>query len=180
MVRKTFAHENCSIARALEILGDGWTLMILREAFLGTRRFADFESHLGISKNVLSHRLQHLVDHGILETVDAGRHGSRFEYQLAPIGKDLITVLTALRQWGDRWIFGEGKEPLLVMDRQTGCPIERVRIRDRSGTPLHPRDLVLRPGPGASRETLRRFRTRAKSAPPSSNPPRRPDHEPES
>ncbi|MCA9716764.1 MAG: helix-turn-helix transcriptional regulator [Myxococcales bacterium] len=158
--RVGFAEQNCSIAQAIEVLGDGWTLMILREAFLGTRRFAEFQRALGISKNVLSGRLTQLVEHGVLAQVDAGRHGTRYEYALTAKGKDLATVLTALRQWADRWVYGEGREPLLVVDRRTGEPIPRLRILDASGAPVRDRDLELRAGPGASPATRERLARR--------------------
>jgi DNA-binding HxlR family transcriptional regulator len=157
-VRTRFRGENCSVARFLEILGDWWTLLIVREAFSGTRRFADFEAKLDISKNILSKRLAHLVEHGVLARVDAGVHGHRYEYELSAQGKDLITVLTAVRQWGDRWVFGEGREPLLVVDVRTGRPIPRVRLLGEDGRPLRARDIAVRPGPGASRATLARLR----------------------
>lgn len=157
---RDYGDADCSVARSLEILGDGWTLLVLREAFFGTRRFADFEARLAISKNILASRLANLVEEGVLEKVDAGHYGSRFEYQLTPKGKDLTTVLTALRQWGDRWIFGEGREPLLVIDRQTGEPIERLRIRRADGSAVPAADLELRPGPGASTAALERWRDR--------------------
>jgi len=159
-MRRSLGDWNCSVARTLEVLGDGWTMLILRDAFLGTRRFADFEAALGISKNILTKRLQHLVDHGVMEKVDAGVHGTRFEYLLTRKGKDLLTVVTALRQWGDRWEFGPGNEPILVVDQATGDPIEPVRIRRVDGTPVPSRDLGVRPGPGASEDTLRRFQER--------------------
>jgi DNA-binding HxlR family transcriptional regulator len=159
-VRRRFDDENCAVAQALEVLGDWWTLLVVREAFLGTRRFADFEAHLGISKNILTARLNHLVDHGVLARVDAGVHGTRYEYELTAMGKDLLTVVTALRQWGDRWIFGEGKEPLLVYDRRTGRPIPRVTLRGEDGEPLRGRDLEVRPGPGASAKTRARAAAR--------------------
>jgi len=158
-MRIRFARQNCSVARSLEILGDWWTLLVVREAFLGTRRFADFEAALEISKNVLAARLAHLVKHGVLETVDAGTHGKRFEYQLTPMGRDLATVMTAIRQWGDRWIFGEGNEPLEVRDRRTGRAIPRLRIVGEDGQPLRGADLELRPGPGASKRTRERYRS---------------------
>jgi DNA-binding HxlR family transcriptional regulator len=160
VARRRFDKEDCSVAQALEVLGDWWTLLIVREAFFGTRRFADFEAELRISKNILTRRLAHLVEHGVLERVDAGEHGPRFEYQLTPMGKDLTTVLTALRQWGDRWIVGEGKESLHVLDRRTGKPIPRLRITGEDGQPLGGRDLEVRPGPGASKRTLARFNAR--------------------
>lgn len=140
-MRRRFHDQNCSVAQALEVLGDWWTLLVVRDAFLGVRRFADFELRLGISKNVLTKRLAHLVEHGVFERVDAGTHGERFEYVLTAKGKDLITLLTALRQWGDRWIYGEGNEPVRVVDRRTGRPIPRVRLLDESGQPLRGSDL---------------------------------------
>jgi DNA-binding HxlR family transcriptional regulator len=159
-VRHRFCDENCSVARTLEIVGDWWTLLVVREAFAGTRRFADFEANLDISKNVLTKRLEHLVHHGVLARVDAGVHGERYEYELTPKGKDLVTILTALRQWGDRWVFGEGREPLLVLDARTGRPIPRLRLLGEDGKPLRASDIAVRPGPGASRATLARYRRR--------------------
>ena len=161
-MRRRFEDENCAVAQALEVLGDWWTLLVVREAFVGTRRFADFEANLGISKNVLTQRLEHLVEHGVLARVDAGVHGTRYEYELTAMGKDLVTVMTALRQWGDRWIFGEGREPLVVVDRRTGRPIPRLAVQGEDGERLRGRDLELRPGPGASPTTRARF-TRSKS-----------------
>lgn len=159
-MRRRFNRENCSVARALEILGDWWTLLLVREAFLGVRRFADFEANLGISKNVLTRRLDHLVRHDIFARVDAGVHGERYEYVLTPMGKDLVTVMTALRQWGDRWVFGQGREPLLVLDRRTGRPIPPLRILDETGALMQARDMEPHPGPGASKRTLARARKR--------------------
>lgn len=148
---------NCSVARSLEVLGDWWTLLIIRDAFLGTRRFADFQRNLDVARNVLSERLRHLVRYGVLEKVDAGEFGTRFEYQLTPKGKDLFTVITALRQWGDRWIFGEGNEPLLVVDTRTGRPLPRLRVRDAEGTTVEARNVEVQPGPGADAATRERF-----------------------
>jgi len=143
-MRRRFDDQRCSVAQSLEIIGDWWTLLIIRDAFLGVRRFADFEARLGISKNILTRRLAHLVEHGVLERVDAGRHGQRYEYVLTAKGRDLFTVLTALRQWGDRWVYGEGNEPLEVLDRRTGRPIPRVRVLDEEGRPVRAPDLVVR------------------------------------
>jgi DNA-binding HxlR family transcriptional regulator len=144
-MRRRFDDEECSVAQSLEILGDWWTLLVVREAFLGARRFTDFADRLAISKNILTRRLDHLVKHGVLAKVDAGVHGERYEYELTRMGKDLVTVITALRQWGDRWIYGEGKEPLVVIDRRTGRPIPRLRIVGEDGASLGGRDLELRP-----------------------------------
>jgi DNA-binding HxlR family transcriptional regulator len=157
-MRHRFRHDNCSIARSLEVLGDWWTLLVIREAFLGTRRFADFATNLPIARNILAARLDHLVDHGVMARVDAGVHGTRYEYELTAMGKDLVTLITALRQWGDRWVFGAGNEPVVVRDRRTGRPIPRVRILDEAGAPIRGSDLEVVPGPGATAGTRARYR----------------------
>ncbi len=153
MGRTSFDDANCSIARSLDALGDWWTLLIVRDAFFGVRRFADFERHLGISKNVLSARLRGLVEHGILERVDAGEHGERFEYVLTDKGEALLPVLTTLREWGDAWIFGAGREPLVMTDRATGRPLAPTLVRDADGHAIERRGIRARPGPGADAAT---------------------------
>ena len=166
-MRRRFDKENCSVAQALEVLGDWWTLLVIREAFFGFRRFGEFQENLGISKNVLTRRLGHLVERGVLAQVDVGEHGTHYEYVLTPMGKDLIAVITALRQWADRWVAGVGNEPILVCDRRTGRPIPRLQLRGEDGEVLRGADLEVRPGPGANRATLARFRIndrRGKSA----------------
>ena len=155
MGRKRFDHMNCGIAQALEAFGDWWTLLIIRDAFFGVRRFSDFERNLGIAKNVLSARLQHLVDHGIFERVDVGTDGERFEYRLGAKGEALLPVLTALREWSDEWVFGPGHEPLILRDRRTGRRVPRLRVTAADGAPLTRRDLRAEPGPGAAPETVR-------------------------
>jgi DNA-binding HxlR family transcriptional regulator len=154
MGRTRFDEMNCGIAQALEALGDWWTLLIVRNAFFGMRRFADFEVDLGISKNVLSDRLTHLVEHEILEKVEAGTHGSRYEYQLTARGEALLPVLTSLREWSDEWIFGSGNEPVIVRDRRTRRRVPKLRVRDADGRLLGRRDLRTELGPGARGESL--------------------------
>jgi len=148
MSRKRFDQFNCGIAQALEQLGDWWTLMIVRDAFFGTRRFGDFEKSLGIAKNILSDRLRRLVAHEIFEKVDQ-------EYRLAAKGEALLPVLTALREWSDEWVFGRGAEPIIVKDRRTGRRIPKLRVVDADGNEVTRRDLRTVPGPGASAETQR-------------------------
>ena len=146
---------NCGIAQALEVLGDWWTLLIVRNAFFGMRRFGDFEANLGIAKNVLSARLQHLVEHGILAKVDVGEQGERFEYRLTEKGEALLPLLTVLREWSDEWVFGRGNEPVIVKDRRTNRRVPKLRVTDADGNPLGRRDLRTEPGPGATRDTVR-------------------------
>ncbi|MGH0034037.1 MAG: winged helix-turn-helix transcriptional regulator [Myxococcota bacterium] len=161
MARKRFDQMNCSVAQGLEVLGDWWTLLLVREAFFGTTRFKDFERNLGIAKNILAARLEHLVEHGVFRREPLGDEGKRWEYRLTPMGKDLLTLITALREWSDRWIYGEGNEPLVVRDARTGERPPPLRIRDEDGCPIDARRLVPEPGPGADRETRARFRALA-------------------
>jgi DNA-binding HxlR family transcriptional regulator len=156
MSRTRFADMNCGIGQALEVFGDWWTLLIIRDAFFGVRRFADFERSLGIAKNILSARLQHLVDHEIFEKVDVGAEGQRFEYRLTEKGEALLPVLTALREWSDEWVFGRGNEPIVMFDR-AGKRVPKMKLTNADGKALTRRDLRARPGPGASPDTLRRF-----------------------
>lgn len=162
MGRKRFADMNCGIGQALEAFGDWWTLLIVRDAFFGARRFGDFERSLGIAKNVLSARLSHLVDHGIFERVDVGSEGEHFEYRLTEKGEALLPVLTALREWSDEWVFGRGNEPIIVRDRRTGRRLPKLRVTDSDGNPLSRRELRTVPGPGASPDTIRRLAPRGR------------------
>jgi DNA-binding HxlR family transcriptional regulator len=159
MGRKRFEGMNCGVAQALEALGDWWTLLIVRDAFFGARRFGEFERSLGIAKNVLSARLQHLVEHGIFERVDAGTLGEHFEYRLTKKGEALLTVLIAMREWSDEWVFGRGKEPLILEDRRTGRRIPRLRVTDRDGRAITFDDVRAVPGPGASAQKNQPVRT---------------------
>jgi DNA-binding HxlR family transcriptional regulator len=162
VARKRFAGMNCGVAQALEVMGDWWTLLIVRDAFFGARRFGDFEQSLGVARNILSSRLRHLVRHGVFSRVDVGSEGVRFEYRLTEKGEALLPVLTALREWSDEWVFGRGNEPVIVRDRRTGRRLPRLRVTDADGNPLTRRDLRTVPGPGASRETIRRLARRTR------------------
>lgn len=150
MRKASFADMNCSVAQTLEIVGEWWTLLILRDAFLGVRRFDDFVERLGISRNVLADRLDKLVTTGVLERrpYDEGR--GRYDYVLTEKGRDLWPVLTTLREWGDRWIMGEGNEPLVIEHRSCGATTHLRLTCDGCGEALDTRSVVPRPGPGAS------------------------------
>lgn len=119
MRKVSFADMNCSIAQTLELVGEWWTLLIVRDAFLGIRRFDDFVERLGISRNVLTDRLDKLVEADILERREYDPGRGRSDYVLTESGRALWPVLTALRQWGDEWIIGEGREPIVL--RHVGC-----------------------------------------------------------
>jgi DNA-binding HxlR family transcriptional regulator len=155
--RKRFDDMNCGIGQALEVVGDWWSLLIVRDAFFGLTRFRQFERSLGIAKNILARRLEHLVDHGIFERVEAGETGRHSEYHLTAKGEALVTVLIALREWSDEWVFGRGNEPIILADRRTGKRIPKLKIRDAQGREVSPRNLRAVPGPGASDDTKQRL-----------------------
>jgi DNA-binding HxlR family transcriptional regulator len=146
--RKSFADLNCSIAQALEVVGEWWTMLIVRDCFFGITRFEDFHERLGISRNVLTDRLEHLVAHGVLVPVPYQEHPVRRDYRLTDKGRDLWLVLTALRQWGDRWEAEEGP-PVILEHKTCGHETNAVAICSACAAPLEVRELRLRPGPGA-------------------------------
>ncbi|WP_309045523.1 winged helix-turn-helix transcriptional regulator [Marinobacter sediminicola] len=143
MARKRFDDSNCSVARALNQVGDWWSLLIVLHAMYGTRRFVDFQQELGIAKNILCDRLARLVDNGVLKKVDVGEHGSRFEYRLTEKGRDLFPVVIALRQWGDKWNPAPDETPLDLRDKATGQPIQPVQVQNAEGDPITVRDVFV-------------------------------------
>ncbi|MGM0768403.1 MAG: winged helix-turn-helix transcriptional regulator [Pseudomonadota bacterium] len=143
MARKRFDDSNCSVARALNEVGDWWSLLIVLHAMHGTRRFVDFQQELGIARNILCDRLARLVDNEVLKKVDVGEHGSRFEYRLTEKGRDLFPIVIALRQWGDKWNPAPDQPPLDLRDRETGRAILPVDVRDAEGRPLTVRDVFV-------------------------------------
>lgn len=143
MYRKTFTGFDCSIARALDQVGEWWSLLIVRECTLGTSRFDEFQRRLGIARNVLTKRLNHLCEQGILAKVPVGEGERFFQYQLTPKGEALYPVLVALLQWGDRWAgTGEGG-PTRLVDEHTGKPVEWMGPRSEGGPVLGFRDIRL-------------------------------------
>jgi DNA-binding HxlR family transcriptional regulator len=135
MLPRAYANEHCSIAATLEIVGDRWTLLILREASVGVRRFADFQARLGLARTVLSDRLGRLVDEGILERRRYQERPERFEYPLTAKGEDLWPVLKALMTWGDEHVMG-GQAPVLHRHRACGGLITDRRVCSRCGAPV--------------------------------------------
>jgi DNA-binding HxlR family transcriptional regulator len=143
MARKRFDDSNCSVARALNEVGDWWSLLIVLQAMYGTRRFVDFQQQLGIAKNILCDRLIRLVENQVLRKVDVGEHGSRFEYRLTEKGRDLFPVVIALRQWGDKWNPVPDGARLDLRDRATGRAIQPVEVQDADGKSLTIRDVFV-------------------------------------
>jgi DNA-binding HxlR family transcriptional regulator len=145
--------QPCPVAASLNQLGDMWTLMIVREALLGATRFGDFQRNTGIAKNLLADRLSQMVGDGILSRHDIGQRGVRHEYRLTRKGASLVPIMVAISQWGNEWIFGEGREPMALVHRATGEPIAPLRPTNAAGEILDWRDVRMRPGPGAVRST---------------------------
>ena len=146
-----------SIAHVLDIIGEGWSLLIIREAFFGTRRFEEFQSRLGIARNILTARLKKLCANEILDRVPVREGAKRHEYVLTDKGKDMMPLLIALTQWGDKWVFGKNNEPFIFLDREHGRPISRIRVYSADGNALRPRDIMVEAGPGASGEVRDRI-----------------------
>jgi DNA-binding HxlR family transcriptional regulator len=149
--RLRYSSSNCSIARTLGVVGEKWTLLVLREAFYGVRRFDDFHSALGCARNLLSARLKTLVENGVLEKQeyrdDQGRR--RDEYRLTDKGRDLLPAVVALMQWGDRWAADEAGPAVVLRHRDCGEPVS-VRLGcDAGHAALGARDVRAVPGPGA-------------------------------
>ncbi|MBF6061487.1 helix-turn-helix transcriptional regulator [Nocardia terpenica] len=142
---------NCSIRNTLDIVGEKWTLLVLRESFYGVRRFDEFQRALGCARNILSARLKTLVDEGLLRPESYREPGSRprTEYRLTRKGVELFPVLVALMQWGDRWTADPAGPPVLISHRDCGEHVG-VELRCAAGHgPVHARDIELAPGPGA-------------------------------
>ena len=146
-----------SVGHVLDVIGEGWSILIIREAFLGTRRFEEFQGRLGIARNILTARLKKLCASEILDRVPVKEGAKRHEYRLTTKGRDMMPLLIALTQWGDKWVFGENREPLIFLDRENGDPIQRVEVFSSRGQVLRPRDVKVRPGPGATPEARQRI-----------------------
>ncbi|TVS18031.1 MAG: transcriptional regulator [Gammaproteobacteria bacterium] len=154
MKLKSFSEMNCSLAQALEVVGERWTLLILRDAFFGIRRFEEFQRRLGIARNILSARLARLVEEGILERHSVSPGGKWAEYRLTEKGKSLQPALLALVQWGDRWYPNEEGLRVDFYDRRSGESIAPIRPHNQQGEPLEPRDIRARPGPGGPKKLV--------------------------
>ena len=141
MKRKSLCTTNCPIARALDVIGDWWSLLLVRDAFFGKRRFSEFHKSLGLAKNILCTRLQKLVSHGIFEACPASDGSTYQEYMLTEKGRRLYLVLVALRQWGENFLFNEGEVDLLLVDRDNGQPVKPLELRSQDGRLLGPADL---------------------------------------
>jgi DNA-binding HxlR family transcriptional regulator len=148
MQHKSFAEMHCSIAQCLEIVGERWSLLLIRDVFLGVTRFDDIQQRLGISRNILNQRLSHLVEQGILTKVPYTEHPPRFDYQLTAKGRDLWPVITAMRQWGDSHAAPDGP-PLQLIHRDCSQITDAHMTCSVCGGRVDADNVKAIPGPGA-------------------------------
>ena len=143
---KRISHKGslCGVARPLDAIGDWWSLLIVRDAFDGLRRFGEFQKSLGLAKNILSVRLRNLVAHGILETVPASDGSPYQEYSLTEKGRGLFPVLVALRQWGEDFFFDPDEPHVELIDRKTGLPVRKLELRAQDGRVIGADDTLVR------------------------------------
>lgn len=143
MKRKRFDNDTCPIARSLDEIGDWWTLLIVRNALAGTRRFSEFQQQLGISKNILATRLEKLVGDGIFEMRPDPLGSRHQEYHLTEKGNRLRMVLLAMRQWGEDELFTSGEEMTMLVDQRDRLPLAPVTVRAHDGRELSEDEIEL-------------------------------------
>lgn len=142
--RKSLADSSCQVARALDIVGERWALLIMRDAFDGVRRFGAFQESLDIARNILTDRLRLLVEAGVLDVVPASDGSAYQEYVLTPKGEALFPVIVALRQWGEANLFARGEKHSQLINRTSGKPVPKLILRDADGMPLVTADTVVK------------------------------------
>jgi DNA-binding HxlR family transcriptional regulator len=148
MQRTNFGDMACSIARTLDVVGEPWTPLVLRDVYVGITRFEQIQQELGISRKVLTERLNHLVEHDVLERRPYDNR-PRYEYHLTTKGAELFDVLMVMVGWGDKWLAGKAGPPVLYRHHHCG-EVSRVDLRCiHCGEPMHAGDIDVLPGPGA-------------------------------
>jgi DNA-binding HxlR family transcriptional regulator len=166
MKRTSFAGWPCSIARTMDLMGDWWTPLVLRDAFYGLRKFDEFQQALGIARNTLADRLRRLVDEGLLEKQPYQREPVRYDYLLTEKGRDFFAVLAAMSRWGDRWLAGPEGPPIMFHHDRCGHDSHAEVVCADCGEPIRAEDTRMVMGPGfperlASRPDVRERFSRA-------------------
>lgn len=142
--KQSLATAECPVARTVDVVGDRWSLLIVRDVFDGIRRFSALQRSLGLARNILTDRLRNLVEQGILEIRPASDGTAYHEYALTEKGSDLFNILVALRQWGEQHLFAEGEPHSVLLGVESGLPIRRLELRDADGGPVTHRDAYVR------------------------------------
>jgi DNA-binding HxlR family transcriptional regulator len=152
MVKRTSLEKaECPIARSLDAIGDWWSLLIIRDAFMGIRRFSEFQKNIGLAKNILTVRLRALVEHGILATAPASDGSAYQEYVLTPKGRGLFAIMVALRQWSEEFSGEPRRFSTLLVDRAKGRPVRKLELRAADGRVLGQGDTEVKANPKVSR-----------------------------
>jgi len=139
--RTSMMGNACAVARALDAIGDWWSMLIVREAFYGRRRFGEFQKSLGLAKNILAVRLRKLVDCGVLAAVPSAERKNLKEYVLTPKGESLHVVMVALYQWGAAHCFKPGERPITLVDSALGAPLQAIELKAQDGRAVGLHDL---------------------------------------
>jgi DNA-binding HxlR family transcriptional regulator len=148
----------CSIARALGEVGERWSLLIIREAVMGSTRFDEFHARIGVARNILTNRLAMLVEHGVMMRAQSPENARIHHYTLTLKGEALLPVLVALMQWGDQWLHAEVGAPIVLVDSKSKKPIRKLNVAAHDGRPLACADVDITAGPGATAIMRRRLR----------------------
>ncbi|MEW2436195.1 helix-turn-helix domain-containing protein [Streptomyces caniferus] len=143
VARRRFDDSECPVARSVDAIGDWWSLLIVRDAFDGSRRFGEFQRSLGVAKNILIARLRTLVAGGVLESVPASDGSAYREYVLTPKGEALFPVIVALRQWGEQNFFAPGEPHSQLVDRRQGHHLRALEVLSADGRRLTPDDTTV-------------------------------------
>lgn len=157
MSRTNVFDTNCPVARVTELIGEPWTLMVLREAFLGTRHFNAFERELGIARNILADRLKKLVEAGLMDRQPSATDRRAVEYRLSPAGRALFPVLIGLTQWASEHLC-KGEHAIRFIERETGQDIAPLAVQSQNGRPLELKDIDMIAGPDADQALDKRFK----------------------
>lgn len=144
MTRKSLSEAHCPVARSVDIVGDVWSLLIIRDVFDGLRRFTELQKNLGVAKNILASRLKTLVENGILSLVPASDGTAYQEYILTERGKGLFSVIVGLRQWGEAHAFKPGEPHSVLVERVNNQPLSRLEVRSMNGRVVGPDDVEVR------------------------------------
>ena len=142
--RKSLRSDECPMARSLDIVGDQWSLLIIRDAFDGMRRFGEFQQSLGMAKNILADRLKNLVQEGVLDQVPASDGTAYQEYVLTRKGEGLFPVFVSLRHWGEAHLYAKGEQHSVLIERSSGRPVRGIELRTHDGKPLKPDDTLVK------------------------------------
>jgi DNA-binding HxlR family transcriptional regulator len=143
--RTSLKDDTCPVARSMEAIGDCWSMLIIRDAMLGKKRFGEFQKSLGVAKNILSMRLRALVDDGLLKLEPAADGSAYQDYVLTEKGRAVFPIMVALRQWAEEFAFRPGEATNIMVDRETGQRIRKLELRAADGRLLHFGEVMLKP-----------------------------------